>query len=761
MGFFDLNIPYVESPPSNATTHKNARVKIVIKAMELGYTGVAYNRTMKGVMSDRDRCSIPLLTLAALLKLAPSLSASVNFHRDLLGVPRCSPFRQYTRLTVFADTIAQCQVLNSGNPVLKTYDLVAVRPLNQSAFDHACEKAEVDIISINFAEKLPFRLKLPMIKAAIERGVYFELTYSDLILDVQLRRQMISNAKLLVDWTRGKNLILSSGASSVTELRGPYDVANLSSLLGISMERAKAAVSKNCRALISNALRKKHFHKETIRVEPISSGEQFDSKEPWSGDWLKWDPISSGEGDLQLDDMAESFTASTKVSKTVKTINFASVIDSIPSHSFRVNDLIYGTQAVSHSRDSGKSNLFVAGANEKSGASNGVSENRRRLDILHETDQNSLHNAPLNNQSSSCENNRELDSPSAFPETIINTEDVEPQPTIIEEDDVAEKSFTAKETERDDQNTKHGISSHAVDLVLSKEIAKCPALTSEIELGAACNVDNKLEGDTLPDTFHSSAHHNEESKTAESSDADFGSQNVAMGEVGMKIDIKDQEDASVALDNVSSTDNVIEREHFRELVDVVSGQNLLQGSHNEMDNKNGTSFANHETQMTMEELRDGERLREPGDGRLLADKISIQESCTEMIVKDDSSVANHEACEEVTVEKRKNGVQFREPGERLITGQNLFLDSSKDFSVKENSSDANQEGLDDAKMEEQIHGEADSETDRPTLVPCVSEKVRAKRRMQCRALLFPLKRMLNPLSFKRKARKFKHTITKM
>lgn len=150
MGFFDLNIPYVESPPSNATTHKNARVKIVIKAMELGYTGVAYNRTMKDVMSDRDRCSIPLLTLASLLKLAPSLSASVNFHRDLLGVPRCSPFRQYTRLTVFADTIAQCQVLNSGNPVLKTYDLVAVRPLNQSAFDHACEKAEVCKIYFSF-----------------------------------------------------------------------------------------------------------------------------------------------------------------------------------------------------------------------------------------------------------------------------------------------------------------------------------------------------------------------------------------------------------------------------------------------------------------------------------------------------------------------------------------------------------------------------------------------------------------------------------
>lgn len=143
MGFFDLNIPYLEAPPSDTATHKATRVKIVIKAMELGYSGVAYNRTIKGVMSDRDRCSVTLLTLSALLKVAPSLSSSVNFHRDLLGVPLASPFRQYTRLTVCADTIAQCQVLNAGNPVLKSYDLVAVRPLNQSAFDHACEKAEV------------------------------------------------------------------------------------------------------------------------------------------------------------------------------------------------------------------------------------------------------------------------------------------------------------------------------------------------------------------------------------------------------------------------------------------------------------------------------------------------------------------------------------------------------------------------------------------------------------------------------------------
>lgn len=120
------------------------------KALELGYSGVAYNRTIKGVMSDRDRCSIPLLTIASFLKHSPLLLSNVNFHRDLLGLPRASPFRQYTRLTVCTETPAQSQALNSGNPILKTYDLVAVKPLNQSAFELACEKLEVRAFFVCF-----------------------------------------------------------------------------------------------------------------------------------------------------------------------------------------------------------------------------------------------------------------------------------------------------------------------------------------------------------------------------------------------------------------------------------------------------------------------------------------------------------------------------------------------------------------------------------------------------------------------------------
>ncbi|GJY60275.1 hypothetical protein Tco_0460932 [Tanacetum coccineum] len=48
------------------------------------------------------------------------------------------------------------------------------------------------------------------------------------------------------------------------------------------------------RSLLENALREKKFYKEAIRVELISPTEQINGFD----DWLKWDPISSGEGDL-------------------------------------------------------------------------------------------------------------------------------------------------------------------------------------------------------------------------------------------------------------------------------------------------------------------------------------------------------------------------------------------------------------------------------------------------------------------------------
>jgi ribonuclease P/MRP protein subunit RPP1 len=74
--------------------------------------------------------------------------------------------------------------------------------------------------------------------------------FSDTIWYIQLL-DIYNNTfyfQLLVDWTKGKNLIISSAAHTASQIRGPYDVINLSAyLLGIPIDRAKAAMSTNCR----------------------------------------------------------------------------------------------------------------------------------------------------------------------------------------------------------------------------------------------------------------------------------------------------------------------------------------------------------------------------------------------------------------------------------------------------------------------------------------------------------------------------------
>ena len=152
MGFFDANVPYLEREGASTTSAqeasaracKAARLRVVVKAMELGYSGVAYNRTTRGVLSDSDRCTISAFDLNSLLSVAPGLVAAAKFHREILGVSTSSRFRQYTRLTVAVDSAQGATALSSGSAVLRSYHLVAARPLNQIAFDQICKTSEVN-----------------------------------------------------------------------------------------------------------------------------------------------------------------------------------------------------------------------------------------------------------------------------------------------------------------------------------------------------------------------------------------------------------------------------------------------------------------------------------------------------------------------------------------------------------------------------------------------------------------------------------------
>ncbi|BAT16106.1 Os12g0175900 [Oryza sativa Japonica Group] len=273
-GFFDLSI----LPDDSKSTTTNTSV--VARALDLGYSAVALDHPHRGLLTDSHA------PIASSLRVSPSAS----LHR------RRHPFLQYTRITLSLDSAAACAsaLAPSAARLLRTYDIVAARPLTQAAFDHLCQATfdHLNIVSIDFSHKLSFRLKLPMLKLALQKGLHLEIAYSPLIADAASRRQAIAEAKLLVEWTKGKNLIISSAAHTASEIRGPYDAINLSSyLLGLSTQRAKAALSVNCRSLVSKALRKKHFYKETIRIDRLLPNRQLNSADFKLADWISWDPM--------------------------------------------------------------------------------------------------------------------------------------------------------------------------------------------------------------------------------------------------------------------------------------------------------------------------------------------------------------------------------------------------------------------------------------------------------------------------------------
>ncbi|KAM5244009.1 ribonuclease P protein subunit p30 isoform 2-T2 [Hipposideros larvatus] len=136
------------------------------------------------------------------------------------------PIKILTRLTIIVSDPSHCNVLV------------------------ACTHLDVDLVCITVTEKLPFYFKRPPINVAIDRGVGFELVYSPAIKDSTMRRYTISNALNLMQVCKGKNVILSSAAERPLEIRGPYDVANLGLLFGLSESDAKAAVSTHCRAVL-------------------------------------------------------------------------------------------------------------------------------------------------------------------------------------------------------------------------------------------------------------------------------------------------------------------------------------------------------------------------------------------------------------------------------------------------------------------------------------------------------------------------------
>ncbi|KIH67982.1 tRNA (guanine-N(1)-)-methyltransferase [Ancylostoma duodenale] len=145
-----------------------------------------------------------------------------------------------------------------NNPRLRQFDLVAVRPADVNILTTLTRKTDaVDIITMNPETHVTWLHKSKFMEMIRVEGVGFEITYAPAFFPAN--RRAVSIARCFRKWTwyhyclhsgrflirglRGRGVVMTSGASSMYELRAPVDVMNMTILWGVSGADARPMIS--------------------------------------------------------------------------------------------------------------------------------------------------------------------------------------------------------------------------------------------------------------------------------------------------------------------------------------------------------------------------------------------------------------------------------------------------------------------------------------------------------------------------------------
>lgn len=72
--------------------------------------------------------------------------------------PTVTRLRQFSRITISVDDVAEAQVLSSSQDMLTKFDIIAACPSNSKVLNYLCKQGDVDIISLDFTHRLQFPL---------------------------------------------------------------------------------------------------------------------------------------------------------------------------------------------------------------------------------------------------------------------------------------------------------------------------------------------------------------------------------------------------------------------------------------------------------------------------------------------------------------------------------------------------------------------------------------------------------------------------
>ncbi|OHE96693.1 RNase P subunit p30 [Colletotrichum orchidophilum] len=245
---YDLNIPWSPTTPSAELS------RTISFASSLGYTVLALNHTITPPIPSQITNPLP--------KLPQSIPETPSQPQQQQQQQKQHPTILHRATVILSDPSQNYRL-----PTLAlAYDLLAVRPTTEKAFQAAClSMSEPSLISLDLTQHFPFHFRPKPLMAAVSRGVKFEVCYSQILTssaaagsdfgpppDVRARATFISNFASLVRATKGRGIVVSSEARGALGLRAPNDVVNLLAVWGLGSEKGTEALGVNPRGVVIN-----------------------------------------------------------------------------------------------------------------------------------------------------------------------------------------------------------------------------------------------------------------------------------------------------------------------------------------------------------------------------------------------------------------------------------------------------------------------------------------------------------------------------
>ena len=245
---YDLNIAW--SP----TTPQDRLLQTLAMASSLGYATVALNHTVELPFPAQPTSPFPPLPGDDSSASASKTRLPHVLHRATL--PLADPAASNYRLPALA----------------AVYDILAIRPLTDKAFQNACLTLDIPIISLDLTTHFNFHFRPKPCMAAVSRGVRFEICYAQLLsADSRGRANFIGNVTNLFRATRGRGFIISSEVKTPLGLRGPSDIVNLLSVWGLASERGLEGFRSIPRSVVVNEGMKRNGFRGVIDVVQVAT----------------------------------------------------------------------------------------------------------------------------------------------------------------------------------------------------------------------------------------------------------------------------------------------------------------------------------------------------------------------------------------------------------------------------------------------------------------------------------------------------------